>query len=719
MDSELQISHFNLERNDRQSGKKGGGLLTYIHESLIYTKIVEISNSETQLEQLWITANQPKGGKFIVGNIYRPPNENHKASLDTLKKTLQGLSNKPEVYILGDFNINMAATNNTATKDLNWLLHTLNMVQHVKSSTRVAESTRSIIDLIVSTRSEKVQEVSTALSTISDHYLVYINIKKSKTATKKVKVKGRIYKNFTKDAYRDLLAESDLNQVLNEKDPIKSWDILHEVLVHTLDKIAPVTEMKVTQNPPPWMDRETRELIKQKNQALKQAHNTNRKEDWIAARTKRNDINKQIRAKKKCYILKETLSKCPKRIWSAIRKLIPGEKTMQVIQAIKTQEKEITDPLEIATTFNDYFSTVGQNLAAQITKDKQYVKPEIQEPNTSLEIPRVTPVIIGKYIDKLPKNKSSGLKDLPIKAVKAAKDSISICLSHIINNIFEQCKITQKWKAAIITPIHKGGLKETVSNYRPISVLPFMDKLLERVIKDNLMTHLEGQKCLTENQGGYRKNYSTITMTRKLVDHILNNREDKIPTVAVFIDLSKAFDTISHKGLITKLQKYGIKNDVLNLLKDYLSHRTQQTSINGTLSQPREITFLESLRVSLLGPIFFLLFINDMEKVIKHSHICLFADDTVLYNSNINKETMELELQEDLTSLSRWLNNNELTINVKKSKVMTFSTHSRKIDGINLGINGQILDTVDTYKYLGLIVDNKLSFQNHIYYVSR
>ena len=178
------------------------------------------------------------------------------------------------------------------------------------------------------------------LSTISDHYPVYINITKSKTATKKVKVKGRNYKNFTKDAYRDLLAESDLNQVLNEKDPIKSWDILHEVLVHTLDKIAPVTEMKVTQNPPPWMDRETRELIKQKNQALKQAHNTNRKEDWIMARTKRNDINKQIRAKKKRYILKETLSKCPKRIWPAIRKLIPGQKTMQVIQAIKTQEKD-------------------------------------------------------------------------------------------------------------------------------------------------------------------------------------------------------------------------------------------------------------------------------------------------------------------------------------------------------------------------------------------
>ena len=122
----------------------------------------------------------------------------------------------------------------------------------------------------------------------------------------------------------------------------------------------------------------------------------------------------------------------------------------------------------------------------------------------------------------------------------------------------------------------------------------------------------------------------------------------------------------------------------------------------------------------MLGPIFFLLFINDMEKVNKHSHIiCLFANDTVLYNSNVNKETVELELQEDLNSLRKWLNNNKLTINVKKSKVMTFSTHSRKIEGISLGINGQILDTVDTYKYLRLIIDNKLSFQNHIYHFSK
>ena len=108
-----------------------------------------------------------------------------------------------------------------------------------------------------------------------------------------------------------------------------------------------------------------------------------------------------------------------------------------------------------------------------------------------------------------------------------------------------------------------------VTNYRPISVLPFMDKILERIIKESLMDHLESQNCITENQGGYRKNYSTITMTRKLMDHILMKKEDKIPTVATFIDLSKAFDTISHRGLVNKLELYGIKNKELDLIKDY------------------------------------------------------------------------------------------------------------------------------------------------------
>ena len=184
-----------------------------------------------------------------------------------------------------------------------------------------------------------------------------------------------------------------------------------------------------------------------------------------------------------------------------------------------------------------------------------------------------------------------------------------------------------------------------------------------------------------------------------------------------FIDLSKAFDTISHRGLVNELELYGIKNQELDLIKDYLAHRSQHTSIDGVLSEPQEINFGVP-QGSVLGPIFFLLFMNDITKVINHSQICLFADDTVIYNSNQDVDTLEYELQEDLNGVSKWLNNNELTINIKKSKVVCFSTHSRKVDNINLKINDQTLDIVDSYKYLGLILDSKMSFQKHLYHIS-
>ena len=406
--------------------------------------------------------------------------------------------------------------------------------------------------------------------------------------------------------------------------------------------------------------------------------------------------------------MNETNSKNPKKIWSAIRKLIPSEKKNQTILTVKHNDEQTTDPLDIANIFNSYFTGVGESLAVKITKDPNYVEPAIREPDVALRLPPVTPAIIRKHIDGLPNNKSSGIRELPIRAMKAAKDIISTGLTHIINQIFQRDIIPEKLKSAIITPSYKGGQKDIVSNYCPISVLPFTDKILERIIKENLMDHLERQYCITENQGGYRKNYSTITMTRKLLDHILLQRENKTPTVAVFLDLSKAFDTISHAGLITKLELYGIKGHELKLIKNYLSRRVKQTSINGTLSDPKEINFGVP-QGPVLGAIFFLLFINNLPKVIKHSEICLFADDTVIYNSNTNPETLEKELQEDLTSVSNWLNNNELTINIKKSKVVTFNTRTKKMGNINLQINGQNLDVVDSYKYLGLIIDETIT----------
>ena len=252
-----------------------------------------------------------------------------------------------------------------------------------------------------------------------------------------------------------------------------------------------------------------------------------------------------------------------------------------------------------------------------------------------------------------------------------------------------------------------------MSNYRPISVLPFTHKILERIIKENLMNHLERQYCITENQGGHHKNYSTITMTRKLMDHILLQRENKTSTVAVFLDLSKAFDTISHAGLITKPELYGIKGQT-----------DKELSFSTSITNIYKWHTLRSQRNQLWSPpgicpgtyIFpIVLSINSLSTV---RFAFLLMTRTVIYNSNQNPEALEKELQEDFTSVSDCLNKNELTINIKKSKVLTFNIRTKKMGNINLQINRQNLDIVDSYKYLGLIIDDKLSFQKHFYNVT-
>ena len=261
--------------------------------------------------------------------------------------SLKTLKERDETYLFGDFNINMANSNEATTKDFNWLLHSLNMVQHIKSSTRVAESSRTILDLIIPTKCDKIQDVSTVLSTISDHYPVYINIKKSKTNIKKLKVKGRNYKNFSSENYNTLLQNMDWENVTGEDNPEKSWEALEEILMTALDKVAPIREMKVSQTPPPWMDQESREFIRRKNIALKQAHKSGKKEDWIEAKAQRNKVNQQIKRKKRQYIGREARSKNPKKIWSAIWKLIPSENQHNKIYSIKHQDKRFTDPVQL------------------------------------------------------------------------------------------------------------------------------------------------------------------------------------------------------------------------------------------------------------------------------------------------------------------------------------------------------------------------------------
>ena len=261
-------------------------------------------------------------------------------------------------------------------------------------------------------------------------------------------------------------------------------------------------------------------------------------------------------------------------------------------------------------------------------------------------------------------------------------------------------------------PIPKDGNLTLVENYRPISLLPLPSKLLEKIVHRNISEYLDTHNILTDIQGGYRKNHSTVQTIGTLTDDILRERNVGRNTLAVFIDLKKAFDTVDHSILLRKCDRYGIVGKAGIWLKNYLTGRKQSTLANGIKSTKADIT-CGVPQGSILGPLLFLLYVNDIEHICKHSKVLLYADDTVLYISGNNQKEVNKNMQEDLALYYGWCKANRLTINSKKTKFMCFSGKAYW-NNCKLQINNENIYEVDQYKYLGVTLDTALSYDKFV-----
>ena len=290
-----------------------------------------------------------------------------------------------------------------------------------------------------------------------------------------------------------------------------------------------------------------------------------------------------------------------------------------------------------------------------------------------------------------------------------------LCL--LFNNCFHAATIPNIRKHAKVTPIPKGGDGQVVSNYRPISLLPLMSKLIEKIVHKNLYNHLTEWELLDKRQGGFRPGHSTIGTCVYFTNDLYNANNNNETTVAVFIDAMKAFDTVNHQILLKKLEKYGITGNLLSWLGDYLTGRKQCTVANNIVSTYENIV-CGIPQGSVLGPLLFLVYINDISSVITNSKISMYADDTVIYISHTNLNVAITLLQSDLDSVHNWCNGNKLTINCKKTKFCLFGMRSAikngKTQDIHLSLSNQILERVCSCKYLGLILDEHLTYNKHI-----
>ena len=445
------------------------------------------------------------------------------------------------------------------------------------------------------------------------------------------------------------------------------------------------------------------------------AKRSGRIEDWEEAKRLRNKVGRDLENLRADFLKnqQEINKDDPKKFWRTVSSIIPKNKAKSGTIWLKDKPGDVRVPTQQSAAFvNKFFTNIGPELARGHNADWSYfgktVGPSIDRVTTNIEE-------VVRLVKDINTMKSSGLGSISSRICKDAFMVLSEQLVHMFNSSLNSAMVPTHWKTAKVVPLFKGGNREDVSNYRPVSLLPLPGKLLERIVHDRITKFWEDNDFLLSDQGGFRKGHSTLSTVADLSDDIFNQVNGGNITMAVFVDLRKAFDTVDLGILLKKLSKAGIRDNTLAWCENYLSGRRQCTVANGVTSVTLPIA-CGVPQGSVLGPLFFLVYVNDVQAALDVCKVKLYADDTVLYQSEVNSKEACTNLQRSLDLFVNWCTINKLTININKTKVMAFGTRHKvkRATDVNIVIGNERLKVVPSYKYLGLTMDSTLNYSQHI-----
>ncbi len=367
----------------------------------------------------------------------------------------------------------------------------------------------------------------------------------------------------------------------------------------------------------------------------------------------------------------------PRKTWEIFNKVTGKPTKKNQINEIKNENVILTDNLDIANHFNSFFSTVGQKISSNInnvaTKPLSYIQ-NMTAPN--LVFDEIVPSHINDILKNISPKKSTDVDGISCFLLKFVKDEISLPLSHIFNISLKRGVYPDKFKMSRVVPIFKAGDSLSTDNYRPISLISSLGKILDKIVSIKLTNHLDINKLLYKHQFGFQKNTSTEHNLLHLTNFVSTALNEGKFCVGVFLDLKKAFDVVSHKILLQKLKKFGILGTTWDWFNSYLSNRSQRVEINGVLSDSAPLN-ISVLQGSVLGPILFLCFINDLHTV-TDLFLLLFADDTSGLASHSNLEYLIEYCNRELQKITNWMLSNKLAVNSDKCKYIIFHNKGKK-----------------------------------------
>lgn len=678
-------------------------------------------NIESEFEILSIDIKKPNSKAFNVTGAYRPPScvDGFFENLENIIRTID-IESK-EIIILGDLNCNYLRDRGDSQLSLLKQLSTIyHLKQLINEPTRVTQTTSTLIDIVLSNEPSRIIASGVLHIGISDHSLVYA-VRKFAIPSKNTHkyVTTRSFKNFNANAFKADLKSVPWDGIKVFKTPDEMIEVWQSLFLGVTERHAPMRTRRVRNKKSPWLSSELRDLINARDRLKRQAIITKDISIWDKYKQERNRVNNEIKKAKRSYY-KSQIEKCignPKEIWKIINQITYRKTTSNCsISELKSGDESFTKPADISEVLNNHFASVGSNLASALPNGDNHFENYIEPAVSTFALQHTSTEVVLKHLEKLSPNKATGLDNISCRLLKEAAQIIAPSVALIINKTIDTGFFPSNWKLAKIFPLFKANDRTNVQNYRPISVLPAISKICERVVYDQLYSYLNSHGLLSKYQSGFRPLHSTVTALLDVTNQWYLNIDNSMINMVVFLDLAKAFDTVSHNILLKKLELYGVKGKSLDWFTSYLTNRQQQCVVEGCISKS-QVVDCGVPQGSILGPLLFLIYINDLPGCLQHVKPHMYADDTILSAASTSTVELQDKINIDLSHIKNWLLANKLSLNVTKTEYIFFGTDFKLS---NLGkvlpvmIGEKEIKRVETTKHLGVHLDENLKWNEHI-----
>ena len=765
--------HYNLEGYDLfstvRSQAGGGGTAIYINNSFVNKQIHKsdrFTMIERTLEATVVKCEIPNQGKMLFVSCYHPPsqpgytpNEHHELFLDKMSALLAKLSEYDlPILVGGDFNMDLLKATEAENAPSNFArtLATHGFLPYITRATRIERGgdTYSLLDNILLNKNfDKVIHSNIIVNGLSDHFIPTISLNLGAKRPQRPMFKEiRVMNTENKDRFKEAMSNITWNEVLREDCPNRACDNFLDTFLDLFELFFPTKRVKFNKNIHKRCKFMTKGLLVSRKRKIKLQYLAKNSRDPILElqyRNYKNLYNKLINKAKKLSYNYSVLAagSDTKKIWGILKDSINLKKSKVNIGPIRDNDGNlITQDNEKADVFNQFFSQVGMEVASSVPKTNTHFSTFLPPRClSSIYMAHINPEEMRGFIKALKSKASKDVNGLSTNFLQFIVDEISIPLSHIFNLMIETGIFPERLKTSRVVPIFKGGDHLDVNNYRGVSLIDNLSKIMEKAMATKFQGFLDHTGFYYENQFGFRPKMSTSMAVTKVMNFLSKEMNKNKHTMAIFLDIKKAFDSVDRNILYAKLDNCGIRGPALELVKSYFQNRKQKVTVNGTCSDGLADIPIGVLQGSILGVLFFVIFINDLQRSCTELLNILFADDNTGLLASESLDELICKGNEQLDMLFTWYSANKLAIHPGKSRVMIFHPPSRppplpQVNGhpymplyINFNDRGREGETVlplditkikmirlvpnaeeSSFKLLGVLLDKNLSLKEHV-----